>query len=96
MATLHLVNHSPARSDALAACLAVLRPGDGLLLFEDGVLAALHADLRDLPADIRLFALDADARARGLAARLDERIERVDHAGFVAACAAHERVVSWA
>lgn len=95
MATLHLVNHSPARSDALAACLALLRPGDGLLLFEDGVLAVLHTGLDDLPGDITLFALDADVRARGLDARLPERIERVDHGGFVAACATHDRVVTW-
>lgn len=95
MATLHLVNQSPERSDALAACLAVLRSGDGLLLFEDGVLATLHGCLGEVPGGVRILVLAADARARGLDGRIGEHLERVDHAGFVAACAAHDRVVTW-
>ena len=99
MGTLHLVNHSPERSDAFVACRTVLRPGDGLLLLEDGVLGATRTALEGLeppiPAGIELLVLDADVRARGLAERLHERCRRVDHAGFVAACVAHDRVLSW-
>ncbi len=95
MATLHLVNHSPARSDALAACRTVLRAGDGLLLFEDGVLAALDGSLGAVPEGVRMLVLEADLRARGLDGRIDAQLERIDHAGMVAACAAHDRVVTW-
>lgn len=95
MTTLHLVNQSPARTDALDACLSVMRAGDALLLLEDGVLAALGAHLDTCPAEIRIQVLGADADARGITARLSGRCERVDYAGFVAACTAHDRVVSW-
>lgn len=95
MSTLHLVNHAPARSDALASCLAVLRPGDGLLLLEDGVFAALDATLGTSPDDVQLLVLEADAAARGLGSRIGDRFRRVDYAAFVQACADHDRVVSW-
>ena len=95
MGTLHLVNAAPGRSDALAACLATLSAGDALLLLEDGVQGALGAHLDPLPAGVACHVLGPDVAARGLEARIDPSIARLDYAGFVAACAAHDRVVSW-
>ena len=95
MSTLHIVNRSPARSDAATACLAVLHSGDGLLLIEDGVLAILGDLLHRAPENARIMMLEADAAARGIATRHPHSVERIDYAGFVAACAAHDRVVTW-
>jgi sulfur relay protein TusB/DsrH len=95
MATLHLVNRSPARSDALAACLPVLRPGDGLLLAEDAVLAIAGTALETLPDGVTLYALAPDVLARGLDGRLPPTCRMVDAAGFVRACTEHDRVVTW-
>ncbi len=41
--TLHTVNKSAFGSDALASCLRVSRPGDAILLLEDGVYNAVDA-----------------------------------------------------
>lgn len=41
LGTLHTVNKSAFSSDALAACLRVARPGDAILLLEDGVYNAV-------------------------------------------------------
>jgi len=100
MATLHTVNKTLARGDALARCARFAAPGDTVLLIEDGVYAGLpHGEcaerVQPLLEACRVCALLADARARGIESRLPARIERVDDAGFVALAAGHERVVSW-
>ncbi len=100
MATLHTVNKSPARGDALARCLRFAYHGDGVLLIEDGVYSGLRgsealAELDALAGLCRVWVLDADARARGVEHRLAEWLGRVDDAGFVALAAEHDRVVSW-
>ena len=97
MGTLHLVQASPARSDALAGCLRSVIEGDAVLLIEDGAYAALAtvaAALR-VPTGVALHVLEPDARARGLAGRVHEDILGVDHDGFVRLAVAHERVVTW-
>lgn len=43
LSTLHTVNKSPFSSEALASCLRVVRPGDAILLMEDGVYCAVDA-----------------------------------------------------
>ena len=100
MATLHTVNKSPARGDALARCARLAAPGDAVLLIEDGVYAALRgsdalATLEPLAGACRVYVLAPDARARGIERRLTDRVECVDDAGFVALAADHARVVSW-
>ena len=97
MTTLHLVARSPARSDALEACLRSMAPGDALLLIEDGVYAALAAlpDPPALPGDGACHALEEDVRARGLSERLRSGVTLVDYSGFVELVTAHERTLSW-
>ena len=65
---LHTLSASPA-SAAYRDCLALLQPGDALVLMGDGVYAALvgtdAAD--DLAArNIELYVLDTDARLAGI------------------------------
>lgn len=96
MATLHLINRSPARSDALAACLRVLAAEDALLLIEDGVYAAVE----DAAAAAALtghvcHALAADVAARGLQRHLARDVRVIDESGFVALAAQCDRVMSW-
>lgn len=43
--TLHTVNKSAFGSDALASCRRVARPGDAILLLEDGVYNAVDASI---------------------------------------------------
>lgn len=97
MSTLHLVNSSPSSDGSLAACLRSASDGDAVLLFEDGVYAALAtvaAALR-VPAGVQLHVLEPDARARGLTGRMQDDILGVDHDGFVRLTVEHERVVTW-
>ena len=65
MPQLHILNKTPGHS-RFSACLAALKPGDSLLLIEDGVLACADTSTR-WPEQVKLMALDADLRARGIA-----------------------------
>jgi tRNA 2-thiouridine synthesizing protein B len=93
MPTLHLVN----KSAALAACLRVAAADDSVLLLEDGVYAAA-AGLEPAASrndECRLYALQVDVVARGLAGRLAEQIELVSDDEFVALVVAHQPIVTW-
>lgn len=95
MSTLHIVNKSPFRSDALQRCLALIAPGDSIVLIEDGVLAV---NLSTLPAslsglDVHCYALSDDLAARGLAV-VDTGILSMDTARFVALVCDHRNSVS--
>jgi tRNA 2-thiouridine synthesizing protein B len=95
---LYTVNKAPLSSDSLRTCLTAAAPGDPVLLYEDGVYAALagteaapwvQAGLAQRP----IYALQADLEARGLT-RLLDGIQVVDYTGFVALVEAHN-VVPW-
>lgn len=101
MSTLHTVNKSPFSHTTLASCLSVCQPGDALLLIEDGVYAALPSSpqaeqLRHArSAGIRVYALEPDLIARGLAEQHVEAIELTDYAGFVRLSVEQRRTQSW-
>ncbi len=96
MATLHLIDKSPARSDALAACLRVIAADDALLLIEDGVYAAVAGSTAaaTLPGHTT-HALGADVSARGLQRRLAREVKVIDESGFVELALHCDRVMSW-
>lgn len=101
MAMLHLVSRSPFREDALDSCLRVARPGSGVLLYEDGVFAAVQGTgfegrLRAALATLRVYVLDPDLEARGLlrAPRVPG-VAGVDYAGFVELAIEYDSVMSW-
>ncbi len=101
MATLHTVHRSPYRETTLASCLRMARPGSAILLLEDGVYAAVAAGahaprLREAMARLRVFALEADLAARGIAPdELIDGIATVDYEGFVDLACEHAKVQAW-
>jgi tRNA 2-thiouridine synthesizing protein B len=101
MSTLHTVNKSPFSHSTLASCLAVCRPGDTLLLIEDGVYGALasspHAEqLRNVVAyGVRTYALEPDIAARGLMGERLQEVELTDYADFVRLSAELRCIQSW-
>lgn len=97
MSVLHTVN-KPATASAIPACLRLIRPGDALLLIEDGVYAAVdnpqNRELwQALPADIRCHVLENDIRARGVDPA--PPFTAVDDAGFVDLVCHHDKTISW-
>jgi sulfur relay protein TusB/DsrH len=91
MTTLHIVSHR-LDAETLACLRRCLNQGDGLLLSCDGLYLAL---LRELAESCPCAALQADISARGLDALWPPAVSRLDHAGFVALCVAHDKCVSW-
>ena len=88
MTTLHTLSHPRF----LETCLSLIRPGDALLLIEDGVyLLGSHK----LPDNIPLHALIDDARTRGLQARLESFVTPVDFPGFVTLVCQYDKLVNW-
>ena len=96
---LHIVNKSPEGGNGLASCLRIARDGDSVLLIEDAVYAATEAlaarcGLAAALPRLKLFVLQPDLEARGIAARRMPAIEPVDYGGFVELAAAHS-TQSW-
>lgn len=65
-ATLHILNKPPSHN-RFAGCLDQLSANDVVFLLEDAVLALHHPRLQAVPPGVRIYALEADVRARGLA-----------------------------
>ncbi len=94
---LHTLHQSPYQYD-LTLLLRALTPEDGLLLLQDGVIAALEgcAALEKLcAAPINLYALKEDIEARGLSAQISTRIHQVDYTDFVRLTVAHPKMMAW-
>lgn len=97
---LHTVNKSPSERNALDSCLRHARAGDAILLIEDGVYAALRDSLctprmQEALQSLRVYALRPDVEARGIEAKLLERIELVDYGGFVDLTVEYSPVMAW-
>ena len=89
---LHIVN----KTASLDVCRRFAQPGHAVLLIEDGVLAATRADLLgDAAASLKVYVLQPDLAARGMAGRLQPGITTVDYAGFVELVATHPNNQSW-
>ncbi|NNK65370.1 MAG: sulfurtransferase complex subunit TusB [Rhodobacteraceae bacterium] len=100
MATLHTVNKSPFETGALLSCLNHCKPGDAVVLIEDGVYGALDAStvaepVRVAATDAAIFALDGDVKARGIAGRMMGEVEIVDYEGFVDLVVNYDRTQAW-
>ena len=85
---LHIINKSASDRNCLDACLAVAAAGGSLLLIEDAVYAATRgnaaaAKLREALGQLKVYVLQPDLEARGMADRLIEGVTPVDYGGFV-------------
>lgn len=93
---LHIVNKSPAQTTSFASCLRLSQPGQALLLTEDGIYAATDAAaMADAMKTLKVYALQPDVDARGMAARVVDGVTPVDYAGFVDLVAEHSNNQSW-
>ena len=95
---LHIVNKSPFQTHTLQSCLRLAQPGHALLLTEDAVVAATRAGIAAMGpavAALKVYVLQPDLEARGLAGALAEGITPVDYAGVVDLVAEHPRHQSW-
>jgi tRNA 2-thiouridine synthesizing protein B len=96
---LHIINKSPLSSSTLDSCLRVAVPGD-ILLTEDAVYAATSgnayaARLQEAMGRFKVYVLQPDLEARGLADRLIEGVSPVDHGGFVDLTISNNTCQSW-
>jgi tRNA 2-thiouridine synthesizing protein B len=97
---LHIVNKSPMQTNSLASCLRLAKAGHALLLTEDAVYAATAAaaassGVAAAIARLKVYALQPDVDARGMAGKLIEGVTAVDYGGFVDLVAEHPNNQSW-
>lgn len=97
---LHIVNKSPLDRNSLDTCLATAQPGGALLLIEDGVYAATNGNatagkLKQAMGQMKVYALQPDLEARGMADRVLEGVNLVDYGGFVDLVTEHATCQSW-
>lgn len=101
MSTLHTVNKSPFTNGALLSCLKHCKPGDAVILVEDGVYGALQgSSVSDAVSgslgDVALYVLGGDASARGISAeKMLGEVKTVGYDGFVDLVTEHDRTQSW-
>ncbi|MDF1717910.1 MAG: sulfurtransferase complex subunit TusB [Sulfitobacter sp.] len=101
MSTLHTVNKSPFTNGALLSCLKHCKPGDAVLLIEDGVYGALAGSsvagaVSDSLEDVTLYVLGGDASARGLDdGKVLSGAKTVGYDGFVDLVVDHARTQAW-
>ena len=97
---LHIVNKSPFERNSLESCLRLASKGSAVLLIEDGVYGAtkgsnVEGKVQGAMADLKVYALDADLQARGMADRVLDGVTVVDYGGFVDLVAEHTNCQSW-
>ena len=97
---LHIVNKSHTQTNALQTCLRLAKPGHALMLIEDAVYAATaagadSAGMAGALAQLKVYALQPDVEARGMAGKLIDGVKTVDYAGFVDLVAEHPNNQSW-
>lgn len=97
---LHIVNKSHDQSRTLQSCLRFALPGHALLLAEDAVYAATQAGagasgIAHATQRLKVFALQPDLEARGMATKLVEGVTAIDYAGFVDLVAGHPTSQTW-
>lgn len=101
MSTLHTVNKSPYNTNTLASCLNVCDCEDAILLMEDGVFGALSQSpcaeylSSTIAKGVKVYALESDVKARGLAERLHHEIQLTDFHNFVQLSLDYRCVQSW-
>ena len=101
MSILHTVNKSPFERNSLESCLKFATDGTAVLLFEDGIYAALsgtsvEAQVRDALGKLKVYVLGPDLRARGFSEdRVIDGVRVVDYAGFVDLTAENDTVQAW-
>jgi tRNA 2-thiouridine synthesizing protein B len=97
---LHIVNKSHAQTSSLQTCLRMAKPGAALLLIEDAIYAATTSGVAasgvaDAIRQLKVYALQPDVDARGMAGKLADGVTAIDYAGFVDLVAEYPNNQSW-
>jgi len=97
---LHIINKSPFEKSTLDSCLRIAKSGGSLLLIEDAVFAATQGNaaeskIKQAMAGMKVYALQPDLAARGVADRVIDGVTLVDYAGFVDLVAENPNLQSW-
>ena len=97
---LHIINKSPFETNTLDTCLRMAQPGHALLLIEDGVYAATQGSaaeerMRQACSTLKVYALQPDMDARGVAGKVMGGVTLVDYGGFVDLTEQHDTSHSW-
>src|SRR5674476_202282 len=97
---LHIINKSPFETNTLNTCLRMAQPGHALLLIEDGVYAATQGSaaeerMRQACSTLKVYALQPDMDARGVAGKVMGGVTLVDYGGFVDLTEQHDTSHSW-
>tara|TARA_B100000315_G_scaffold246469_1_gene273794 strand:- start:15305 stop:15598 length:294 start_codon:yes stop_codon:yes gene_type:complete len=95
---LHTINKSPFSHQTFKTCLRFAKKDEPILLYEDGVYAAMAgAENEDFMADIQkkhtVYALQADLKGRGIT-KVTQGIKTIDYGGFVELVEKH-KVHNW-
>lgn len=97
--TLHLLNKAPGHP-RFGACCERLQPGDTLVLMEDAVLLMQCGTRNAIPANVTVYALQADAEARGVGSDPDDcsrmqSIAQCSMPALVDLTVSHGRIINW-
>ena len=97
---LHIVNKSHMQTNSLQSCLRLAKPGSSLLLIEDAVYAvtaagAASCSMGEAMSQLKVYGLQPDLEARGMAGRVVEGVTAVDYAGFVKLVVDHPNNQTW-
>ena len=94
---LHTINQSPFEHKALEQCLTLFQDGDAIMLFGNGVYAALrNHPMRDALVHKPCYAIEMDLAARGLFQQpLMDHIQFVGYERFVELSTEYDLVQSW-
>ncbi len=101
MSTLHTVNKSPFERSAFISALNHLKPGDAVLMIEDGVVgarkgSAFAGPLENAAKSCSVFVLGPDLAARGIRENdVIQGAKLVDYGGFVDLVTTHHRTQAW-
>lgn len=97
---LHIINKSPLTNGTFDSCLRVAQSGGDILLIEDAVYAATSGNafegkMREAMGRFKIYVLQPDLEARGLADRLIAGVSPVDYGGFVDLTMTNKNCQSW-
>ena len=97
---LHIINKSHTQTNSLQSCLRLAKSGHAVLLIEDAVYAvtqggATSSGMAAAAAQLKVYALQPDVAARGMAGKLIDGVTTVDYGGFVDLVAEHDNCQSW-
>lgn len=94
MPTLHTLNRSPANIQLFEQLINTIRPGDTLLLLEDGVYYCLQNKLNRKIQDIQVYALKDDVHARGIPIEQSD-VVLASYEDFVNLSCENDKLVNW-